>query len=280
MSTWLFLSASPSSHHRRPSSVMNHSVSYGCPADEWIDYGGDVHLFSMGTKSFLVEWWLDPSAHHRFLVRLSQSTHSHSQALATQTLDLKMPTERWTHLAVGCRQRASVNGFHRVVNIQVFLNGHQSATMDLKVPLAPVKRIGNSHSFLLLGTTTTIQQPAAGKEDGRIAPPPPSPCWSFGNAALFKGQILTAEMAALLCAMGPDSGVLLASCQDGKTRPNWPRFLRPACIKPSLDWDRVVDSHDNPLMGTLQSNLLMTYSAHKPETVFIYPCIISPTAGQ
>jgi hypothetical protein len=37
-----------------------------------------------------------------------------------RALDLKLPSERWNHLAVSFRQRSFVNGYHRVVHIQVF----------------------------------------------------------------------------------------------------------------------------------------------------------------
>jgi hypothetical protein len=220
----------------------------------------------MGTRSFLVEFWADPAADNTLLVRLSQSTHSQSQALATQTLDLKIPSGRWNHLAVSCRQRSSANGYHRVVHIQVFLNGYQSTSLDLKVPLSPMKRIGNSHSFLLLGI-------AAVSKAKKIL----TPSWQLGNATLYKGELLSAELALLLMALGPNGGIFLAACQDGITRPNFPRFLHSKLVDHLQEWDRLLEWEK--LMDTLQSNLLMTYSAHKPESVFIYPYIISPTAG-
>lgn len=272
LSTWLRLSEAPRRKSPRFSNPDWRPDLQDCTASfPWEDpsYGRDLHLFSMGTKSFLVEFWADPAADNTLLVRLSQSTHSQSQALATQTMDLKIPPERWNHLAVSCRQRSSVNGYHRVVHIQVFLNGCQSASLDLKVPLSPVKRIGNSHSFLLLGIAS------APKDKSRRTA---IPSWHLGNATLYKGELLTAELAVLLMTLGPNGGIFLASCQDGQTRPNFPRFFHSKLIGHLQDWDRILEW--NKLMDSLQSNLLMTYSAHKPESVFIYPCIISPTAGK
>ena len=269
LSTWLLLPEAARQKSPRFSNPDWRPDLQDCTASfPWEDptCGRDLHLFSMGTKSFLVEFWADPAADNTLLVRLSQSTHSQSQALATQTFDLKIPSERWNHLAVSCRQRSSSNGYHRVVHIQVFLNGYQSASLDLKVPLSPVKRIGNSHSFLLLGI--------ASKDNKR---PMATPSWHLGNATLYKGELLSTELAVLLMTLGPNGGIFLASCQDGQTRPNFPHFLHSKLIGRLQDYDRILEW--NKLMDSLQSNLLMTYSAHKPESVFIYPCIISPTAG-
>jgi hypothetical protein len=84
----------------------------------------------------------------------------------------------------------------------------------------------------------------------------------------------------LLAFLGPDAGVFLASCQDGQQRPNFPRYLQPKLITTGqvCDWERLL-SDSNKLMETLQANLMMTYSAHMPDILYIYPCIISPTAG-
>lgn len=271
VSAWLQLSEAPRRKARRFTNPQWRADLQDCTASfpwEESSHGRDLHLFSMGSRNFLIEFWVDPFADNILLVRLSQSTHSHSQALATQTMDLKIPPGRWNHLAVSCRQRSSVNGYHRVVHIQVFLNGYQSASLDLKVPLSPVKRIGNSHSFFLLGMAV-----ASKNKTKRIM----APSWYLGNATVYKGELLTAELAVLLMTLGPNGGIFLASCQDGQTRPNFPRFLHSKLVGHLEEWDRILDW--DKLMDSLQSNLLMTYSAHKPDSVFIYPCIISPTAG-
>ncbi|XP_057369283.1 lysosomal-trafficking regulator-like [Daphnia carinata] len=270
LSTWLLLSEAPRRKGPRFSNPEWRPDLQDCTASfPWEDpnNGRDLHLFSMGTRSFLVEFWADPGADNTLLVRLSQSTHSQSQALATQTLDLKIPSGRWNHLVVSCRQRSSANGYHRVVHIQVYLNGYQSASLDLKVPLSPMKRLGNSHSFLLLGIASV----------SKIKSKKMMPSWQLGNATLYKGELLSAELAFLLMALGPNGGIFLATCQDGQTRPNFPRFLHSKLTDHLQDWDRLLEW--NKMMDSLQSNLLLTYSAHKPESVFIYPYIISPTAG-
>ena len=271
LSTWLLLKEAP---RQKAPRFLNpewrpdlQDCTESFPRDD-VTYCRDLHLFSMGTKNFLIEFWADPAAENTLLVRLSQSTHSQSQALATQVLDLRIPSERWNHLAVSCRQRSSVNGYHRIVQIRVFLNGYQSVSVDLKVPLSPVKRIGNSHSFLLLGTAAALKD----KHNRAL-----TPSWNLGNATLYKGELLTTELAMLLLTLGPNGGIFLASCQDGQTRPNFARFLHAKLVEHLPDWSRLLDWDKH--MDLLQSNLLMTYSAHKPESVFIYPCIISPTAG-
>ena len=70
---------------------------------------GEMHLFSFGTKNFLVELWADPSMENTILVRLSQSTATTCVCLSSYSLNLKIPAGKWNHLAVTCRQRSLSN---------------------------------------------------------------------------------------------------------------------------------------------------------------------------
>ena len=110
---------------------------------------GDMHLFSFGTKNLLVELWADATTESTILVRLSQSTATSVVCLSSHTLNLKIPTGKWNHLAVTCRQRSFSN--QQVVDMNVILNGLQSAALQLKVPYSLVKRMSSSNSFLLIG---------------------------------------------------------------------------------------------------------------------------------
>ena len=73
------------------------------------DADTEMHLFSFGTKNFLVELWADTSMENTILVRLTQSTATSCLCLSSHTLNLKIPTGKWNHLAVTCRQRSLSN---------------------------------------------------------------------------------------------------------------------------------------------------------------------------
>lgn len=230
----------------------------------------NLHLFSVGTRSFLIEFWADASAEKTLLVRLSQSNHSDSQVLAMQTVDLKVPTGRWNHWVVNCRQKCT--GCYRVVKIQIILNGYTSASVEIKSPMPTVKRLGNNHSFLLLGTV------AGPKDQSPRRWRSMSPAWYLGHTTIYKGDFISAELALLLMALGPDGGVFLTSCLDGMLMPNFPRYIHPKLVSRIPFWDQIFEP--DKLMESLQSKILLTYSAHSPESVFLYPCIISPAAGE
>lgn len=225
----------------------------------------DFHMFSVGSRGFLIEFWADPTADKTLMVRLSQSNHSSSQTLASQTLDLRIPTGRWNQMVVNCRQKSS--GSQRTVNIQIIVNGCSSVYTEIKSPLPTVKRTGNLHSFVLLGTIASVPQSTC-----------VHPTWYLGHTTLYKGDILSPEMAVLLMTLGADGGVFITSCLDGQLRPNLPRFLHPKLVSRAINWEQILDS--DKLMEQLQTKVLLTYSAHNPDSVFLYPCIISPTAGK
>jgi len=283
LSTWLFLSDvgirraskvdSPESIKKSNLMDCTGSVIWEMPCGAEIR---DLHLFSMGTRSFLVEFWADPGAENTLLVRVSQSTHSSSLTLASQTIALKVPSGRWNHLTVNCGHK--LNGSHRIIRVQVTLNGCQSASLELHVKQPPAKRIGNVHSFLLLGMTGTHNKETTPID--HLCRHRETPGWYLSHSTLYKGQSLSPELSSLLAFLGPDAGVFLASCQDGQQRPNFPRYLQPKLMTTGqvCDWERLL-SDSTKLMETLQANLMMTYSAHMPDTLYIYPCIISPTAG-
>lgn len=284
LSTWLFLSdvvTTRNTFHNEPESTKKSDLMDCTGSVLWqMPYSGDnrdLHLFSMGTRSFLVEFWADPSAENTLLIRASQSTHSSCLELASKTMSLKVPSGRWNHLAVNCGHK--LNGSHRTIRIQVTLNGCQSASLELHVTQPPAKRIGNVHSFLLLGMTGSHN---AEDNNEAVYRQRLTPSWYLGHATLYKGQSLSPELAALLTTLGPDAGIFFASCQDGQQQPNFPRYLQPKLMTtgqtPPTDWDKLL-SNSSKMMETLQANLMMTYSAHMPDSVFIYPCIISPTAG-
>ena len=77
-------------------------------------------------------------------------------------------------------------------------------------------------------------------------------------------------------ALGPDN-VFLASCQHEQLEPNFARYVHPKLTSRLQDWRQVFNYEK--LMPILQANVVLTYSAHKPESVFIYASIISPAAG-
>ena len=222
----------------------------------------NVHLFSVGNRSFLIEFWADPMAEKTLLIRVSQSNHSGSQTLASAALDIAIPSGRWNHMVFNCRQKS--NGCNRTVNIQLILNGCITASVEIKSPIPSVKRMGNQHSFLLLGTV---------HGGGR------SPVWSLSNSTLFKGELPSVETAALLTALGPNGGVFLSSCLDGEPLPNFIHYLQPRWIQRLPNLERILDPN-NKLMDQLRTKVLLTYSAHDPASVFLYPCIISPTTGK
>lgn len=149
------------------------------------------------------------------------------------------------------------------MKIQLILNGYQLIDFELKIPPSPARRLGNVHSYLLIGESSSEST-----HRGR---------WNLGHVTLYKKEMLTNGLAVLLSALGPDGGVFLTSCQDGQPKPNFPLILRPKLLD-KVDWRKMFEYED--MMETLQANLLLAYSAHKPDSVFLYPSIISPTAGK
>ena len=145
----------------------------------------------------------------------------------------------------------------------MILNGCQLAEFELKIPQGQARRLGNVHSYLLIGTSSS-------ESTNR-------PRWNLGSVTLYKKEMLTQELAVLLSALGPDGGAFLTSCQDGQPRPNFPLILR-AKLLGKVDWGKMF-GHEK-MMEALQANLLLAYSAHKADSVFMYPSIISPTAGK
>ena len=267
LSSWIFLVDRP----KKPSSSIHLNPEWRPDLLEYTTGGieaaqanedRDVHLFSFGSKNCLLEFWANSSAENPILVRLTQSTHSTSFCLGLQHLDLKIPAAKWNHLAVNCRQKLLGNQI--IVHIHVILNGCQQTTLEMNVTNMQTKRVTSLNSFLLIGI-------ASGKDDRQL-----QSSWYLGHMTLYKGEILTCELAFLLMALGPDL-VFLASCQDHQLRPNFPRYLHPKLIGCHHDWDRLFNY--GKLVPLLQGNVILTYSAHKPDSVFIYPCIISPTAG-
>lgn len=63
--------------------LQDFTTSYPWNASE-NETAGDVHLFSIGTKNLLVEFWVDPGAENTLLVRLTQASQTNNQVLVSQ----------------------------------------------------------------------------------------------------------------------------------------------------------------------------------------------------
>ena len=267
-------------HHRPDPDWMVLSQVFQPEGNYIIDYSGhldsgtsssptpfqaEVHLFSVGTKCFLIEFWSDPSA-ESIVVRVTQSTGTTTKCLGSRPLDLRVASGQWHHLAVNCYERPPQQpaDANRTVHVIAILNGSRASVVQLDVPLPQVKR-QPTHSFLLIGLARSRSERTYRSS------------WYLGHVTLYKGPILTAEKAVLLLALGPDS-VFVASCLEKQPSPNLSRCLHPKLVGRSIDWNTVFNH--GKLMESLQQQLILTYSSHKPDSVFIYPSVISPSAGK
>ena len=67
--------------------LQDYTTSYPCSAaSEKVTR--DAHLFSIGTKSLMVEFWADPGAENTVLVRLSQANQAANQVLVSQVAEI------------------------------------------------------------------------------------------------------------------------------------------------------------------------------------------------
>ncbi len=226
----------------------------------------NVHLFSVGTKANLIEFWAHPSA-AVITVRVTQCGASTVKCLASKALDLQVPCGQWNHLAVNCREQVasaaqpttSDDGcLQRTVHITAILNGAASASLQFHVALAPLKRAG-ANSFLLAGTarpaTWSTWKP---------------PAWYLGHITLYKGPILTTEKAVLLLALGADS-VFVASCLEHQPSPNWPRCLRPQLVSRLIDWQQVFQViHSNSGFMEIHFHSIWIYIHTRPWIVDVF----------
>ena len=239
-----------------------------------------------------MELWTN-SAAESLSVRVTQSTQSTTKCLGDRVMDgLKIPRGQWNHLAVNCHVTqpsaaaapdGSGSSANWTVHVDAILNGYQTAGLRLHVPLPLPSKRNNSHSFLLIG----IARQSEPRRDRADAPPRCCCCccWYMGHVTLFKGAILNAEQAILLTAVGSDR-VFLAGCQSGdatddqQLTPNLVRVLsqsKQMVRQANVDWPLVF--HGAHLTRALQQNVILTYSSHRPDCVFIYPSIITPAAG-
>lgn len=184
----------------------------------------DVHLFSVGGKNLLTEFWADPVT-ESISVRVTQSTASSTKVLAHKQLDLKVPCGHWNHLVVNCTQLSSqAISSGRLIRIKAVLNGLKVTSLDLDLAVVVPKR-SYCPSFMLVGMA---RDPC---ESYRSS-------WYLGHVSLYRAPVLTQEIAIVLMALGPDC-LFLAGCPDDQLTPNLAAVLSAKLVAQPLDWDRI-----------------------------------------
>ncbi|PNF19171.1 hypothetical protein B7P43_G09596 [Cryptotermes secundus] len=96
---------------------------------------------------------------------------------------------------------------------------------------------------------------------------------------VFRSPVFTKERAVYLVGLGPNYTNLTDCADIDKLSPNFTSVFGPKTLFRGIDWDAVLDGKKGNLKE-LQDNLLLIYCAQNPNSVSVYPLVVSNPGDQ